>query len=337
MGKIFIKTEAEFKNYLPIYNSAKIDNIKAYIEEAAIKWVKPLLGDYYTTLLDGYDEATYAVGTDEEGELLSRLQRAVANLTYYLAIPALNVQMKGSGGFTIDQSGTSVPASQWRVDDLRRQVFESGMDALDDMLEYLEAQKAHFTVWAADDIYSELNKHFITTAKEFNKHVYIKSSRATFVAMEPVMKQVEEFDVRPLLGDDYYDALKAKVLADTTTEEDDRIITWLLPGIAQLTLAKGLDQLSLDISQAGVLINTRSAIQDNARESSQAKLEQMLGIKRRAEEAGNTWLKKVKTYLDANASASAYATYFGSDAYTEPDDEETSTYSEDSDRKIHLM
>lgn len=337
MGDIFFQTIDELQDYEAVFSSLSLDTMKPYVEKAQLEFLKPLLSNtYYATILAKYNAVTPNYTANEQ-DLVNKIQRAMAGLSLYLAAPVLNVAISDAGGITVQQTSTHVVASQWRVEQFRKAVNDSGNKALDDMLEFLEENKSSFAVWAASSAYTELKEFFINTTKDFQKYVNIRSSRLTFLAMRPVMRKVHDFIFRSELGDNYYDELIAQIKANTVTAANEIIMKNLRPAAAHLTIARALEDLSMEITNNAIIVNTYKAVNDNMVEQNPARQEVISALRTRYETDGQTYLKRAIDYLNANASASSYATYFNGGAYVEPDADDTGSFSNDEDDKIYIL
>lgn len=165
--------------------------VEPYLNDALDIYITPHTGQQLTDLA--------AAGTDSD--LTARYGRALGPLAMALATDELGIQY-GDGGITVTNTDSRSPANDSKILAARQNLFFRGMQQLDLLLRWLESHAADFPQYAA---------HRQQTARgcmardaravEDEGLVDIGLSVLTFRMMIPMMRQLQESVLRPLLGD----------------------------------------------------------------------------------------------------------------------------------------
>lgn len=312
---------ATFRNYVKVNINSNIDTLKPAIAEAERRFIIPLIGKPLFDLLDTYVNDG---GSDEDyEELLKQVEIPLANLAYWLHIPAGAVLMS-DGGIHQLSNDNQKSASEARIEDLKESVAQAGFDALDNLLEFLEENKSEYTEWIDTPGYTVFHELFISTAKEFSIHYNINNSRRTFLALRHIIKHVQETHVKKVLGDDLYDEILEQLTDDGSsealTDENQTLLNFIRPAMAYLTIADATAELPLDFRGNGIMLHSTESTMENARVIKPAELARLQTIETKSTQKGNDYLKRLELWLNANA-----ADY---PLYTAPSDDSSNTYFE---------
>lgn len=308
-----IKTITEVQNYVAINATSNIGTLRPYFRLAQRNYLVPVLG---TAFLDDlvilYTDAAFVVSaiTDEKDEkAVSLAQEVIANLGTLHALPILSVQV-GANGIQVVKNDQMAPASQWRTEQVFDSLSEVGHQAIDALLTYLDQEKSHFSVWAADPVYQNYKKYFIRTAPDFNQHYNIKDSRYLFHVIQYCMARVEEFEIKKAVGVTLFDYLKAQDLSGSISAKYKILLTnYLKPAIALFTIAKALRERLIEIKAGSITIRFTGSNTENMYESRAPQTNELdTAIASLLSDAQN-WIAEAQTYISENPeSFEAYAT-----------------------------
>lgn len=318
----------ELRQHLAVSVGSDFVTLQPYIDKAELLFVKPILGaDLYEHLcsyMDGDrdDEATEA--------LLKKVQRVLAYYTYYLYIPIGQLNITESG-IHITTTDTKKTAFEWQIKELRRSMLESAHTFADDLITYLEAldtggsgsgsasgsetTSTLYDLWAQSSGYTNTHDLIFVTAEDFNEYFFINKSRRLFVQLRAIIKAVTEKSIKANISAAYCAELITKRNGGTLTADDDTILAKIKYALAHLTMARCIVEISPDLWPEG-LFGYYIGTADSGTITYPEKLAQLRAT---LQQDGESELKDVQVYLDANASATKYATYFESDTYQAPD------------------
>jgi hypothetical protein len=306
-----INTIEEIRAYVSVNVSNSIEIIMPDIISAE-KYIKAALGiDQYNNLNDAYN-ATNPNLTNDQQLLLEKVQPALANLAYatFITIGQLDIS---DAGFRIIVGESHKTAFKWQIDDVKQYFLDKGFEAIDELLTFLEGNKTAYPLWTSSDAYSLTREHFINSAAVFTKLYPIKGSRRTFLALLPILKKVEELTIEPAISTPLYEELKAQILTNAVTVDNQKLLRLLQPAVAHLAIARAIPELGLELGEDAVFVREYISTEGkNQKRPSENLLSLKIG---QAEKDGLTYLKRLTDFLQATASETLYAAFFTSPVY----------------------
>ncbi len=278
-------------------------------------YLRPLLG---AAFYDGVAETAAAPGDAVHERLRYLLGSALANLTMVGFLDVAQVQISGSG-VQIISTEREKTAFQWQINDLKASFSRKGFGALEKVLTHLEAHANDFATWEGSAAAARARAHFLNTAAQFAEHYPITNGRLTFLSLLPLIRKTEAFALEPVLGEDFYEELKAQQAAGTLSAENQALVTkYLQPALAHLTMAQAIGELGFGLNGNSFELNVYRPDSANSKESDPG-LQKLLDMKGgQALDDGERFLRRLRTHLNATATATRYATYFASAAYDVP-------------------
>lgn len=285
-------------------------NWQPYINEAEKVFIKPFIGtEFYEQLKEEANSSSSGYSGYED--VLALAQTAIALYALYLGVDEMALSVS-SQGIQVVASDSHKPAPQYAVLNLKETWIARAHRNMDFLLEYLDEHKEDFPLYlpATDGL-------FITSAKDFQQYVDIRGSRRLYISLKPIMKNIERKFILNTLGKDYYDELKEKINSsgsDVLSDDDQDIIDRISPAIAHLSIARALQEISIDVLDWGVFDTAANSF-DNVRGKANTNA-QRIGVMLEANQRdGEAEIKQLQEYLDTNASTDKYATYFASTKY----------------------
>jgi hypothetical protein len=234
------------------------------------------------------------------------------------SIDALQVQISGSGVQIISDTNVKT-AFPWQIDALKLMYARKGYGALDKVLAFLEANGTDFPTWAGSPAAVKTREYFLSSADEFTEHYNISHSRQTYLALLPIIRKMERFALVPVLGQEYFAELKAEQAAGTLSPENAAVVAdYLRPALAHLVIGTSIGEMGFALNGAALELNVYRPDTSNSKESDPG-LQKLLDMKEeQALSDGERFLRQLRKQLNAQASATKYATYFASSAYDAP-------------------
>jgi len=304
-----IQTIDQVKAFSSILNaSANLDMLKPYLSDSEVLFIRPAVGREFLA-----DLATKLDSTDENWKTaLSLTRKPLVLYALYSAIDEIGVSLSGQG-VQVASSSTNTPAPQFKVMNSKQNLMSRANAALDDLLEFLELNKKTFTSYKGSD--SDL---LIRSAAEFSKYVDIRGSRRVFLAMIPIIRSIETKFIKPILGDGLFTKLKDALQGSSNLSEDNKSLMELIrPALAHLSMARSLDEISIDVLDWGVFANAESTF-TNIMTKQTANRDRILAMQAANQLDGDGELKTLQIFLDKNASRDKYPDYFSSSLYSGP-------------------
>ncbi|WP_151087384.1 DUF6712 family protein [Hymenobacter baengnokdamensis] len=310
-----LTTIEEFRAGVPVNLSSSIALITGALAAAERRHIIPVLGrPQYKELCDAY--AANSLST-VQAELLAAVQVALANLAYapYITIAQLDLS---DAGIRIQTDANNKTAFQWQIDDLREYLTETGYTALDDVLSVLDENKDEFPLWKSSVAYTYNKGLLLNNAVDFDSYYRIAQSRRTFLALVPLISQVEHFSLEPVLSAEFCQAVRDELATGTVSDDTQAALKLLQPALANLTVAEAVLELGVDLAEGGLVVKELDKTTTNNRVRKQAS-DTILSLKRsQALEKGRAYLRDLLALLQAKASATVYPAFFNSAAFVPP-------------------
>lgn len=206
-----VKDITTFKKHVTVSFNFDFEILYPYVIKQERKHIKPLLGP---TLYSSLQSATTGV----QKEVLDLLQEASSNLAM-LTYTKVGVVTISKSGFLISQGEHAVPANWAQLRDLRRELMQSGMEAIDEALAIMEENEEGFPDWIDSQGYTDFKELFTRKTQTFQKYFNIENSRLTFLRLKSHLLKVENKYFRGLLGMETVSQIKA----GSTAEEKEAL------------------------------------------------------------------------------------------------------------------
>ena len=198
--------DGELKMLIPVSTGLSWPRLAPSLAAAEHDYLHPLLGDRLHAEIVGIYHMERTSRSKGESEVLLWAKRAVANLAIWAHFDALNLRITDQG-FQRQMSDDWQPAYKYQEDALRRQFANDGFNALDSLLTTLETYKDEFKALFTSPAWTQSQRSLVRSTAEIQDIYDIHSSRIIFLRMMPVMRQIQELTLQPILGDTLYEGL----------------------------------------------------------------------------------------------------------------------------------
>jgi uncharacterized coiled-coil protein SlyX len=213
-------------------------------------------------------------------------------------------------------------AFQWQSRELQALHQRRGYQGLDGLVQWLEDHRddaPELRAWAASPAGRRHRRELFTSAAAFQEYQNIGGSWLVFEALRPVRRRLEALELRTALGEDFLLELLDQVATRTLTSENENLLrSRLYPALASLTIAHAVPALSLRLTPGGIELAVARTDDANAKEADAGLNELLRQLAAECLEVGQRYLLQLTDFLDRTASATRFATYFASPAYSPP-------------------
>jgi len=142
----------------------------------------------------------FDLATPTEPDLLAMVQSVVAYKGYLEAIPFLDL-LETDSGFAVVRNTNLAPASPQRVAELKAATAAKLDEAIEDLLEYLEAENGDIeAAWKGSTTYTLINDNYVSSIREFRKYGRFAGNRIDFIAFIPVLTSVRKLKIEPVIS-----------------------------------------------------------------------------------------------------------------------------------------
>lgn len=202
--------------------------IDPFIDDAIDIYLEPQIGFKLVELA--------LTGTDKE--LNKKILRCLGPLTLMLAAPEFGIRI-GDSGFSVDnKQGTYSPASDSKITAAKENLRFRGMQALDRLLVFLERDATTYPEYAEHcNTTIGAVPCFIRSAQEFQDlgMVNIEYSTVSYRTMLPTIRQLQERNIREMLGDNLYNSLLEAYITNKTEAKQSVLSNHVLRYLANKT------------------------------------------------------------------------------------------------------
>ncbi len=305
------KTIEVVKRYIPVAYANASTSIPRMQKVAEDQYLKPLLGeDLFNTLQTEADDSPA-----DPSDLLDKVWMAAAYLMYYKEMPFIHTLITDGGLKNVTTPNTQ-GAYRYQYEDMLQVCENEGLASLERVWEFLYAHREDedYTAWAASEAYARMNKNLIKTGAEFAQYYHLHQPHRTFYALQPIVQEVEDLFIIPAIGTAFFAELKDNA---TPSDEEAIVLKHLRKAIANFTIHKAIGKLSVKLSPEGFTVMLGGNDRQQQAEAS-ANAQQLTNLQNDTAQDGNAYLNRAVKYLNDNASAELFATWFGSDLYKDP-------------------
>ena len=310
----------ELKEYISLSGDMDFNDLKASLKQAGRKRITPLIDSAVADSLVAY----YNEGNPNTSEanlkkykLLQLTQEALAYFGLEAYVPEGNVMVSGQG-INVQESEHSKAADWWHIKDLIRKYAKAGEEALEEVLIYLEKEDP-FENWSGSEARAALKTLHIQSATDFQKYFNIGSNRSTFLALQPIIRDVQNMYLEPTLSQDILN-LFLEYNSESSAEEK-RANDLLKHALANITIGRACRTNLFEVNADGFKKRSTSTNNSFIDKLSDASREELNRVELETMKTGNAYLQKLTDYLNAKASATVFTAWKASDKYVDPSTE----------------
>jgi hypothetical protein len=160
--------------------------------------------------------------------------------------------------------GSEKMAWEWMYDRDDAAALRNYHKTFDRLVRFMDANAGTLTEWAESDARKKAHSLFINRAKRFNELFPIDDSPVFYLRLVPLMREIERKHIKPVIGAEKFDQLKALLASGTEPEDDDaELIEYISDPIPLLTMAVAVKRFSLSLIPEGVVQGFISERQTN--------------------------------------------------------------------------
>ena len=281
--------------------------VKPTIKLVEQQHIIPFIGkELYNTLNTAYTAAADETLADPKlVPLLDMCRSVIGPMVCYYYTPKAEVQLSGSGAQRTE-SETNKTAYQNQVVNYREQLLREGEMATELLLQFLEEKKADYDTWQASDAFKDYRSLFIKSGGEFDKLFTSASPYRNYWAMRSKMLDVEQNNIRTIIGDTLFNSLKAKdqdPAAGVFTDKEKDLLFKIKKVTAYLTVCFSIPFLNVKIDGNGISVISINAAQNDALTKKGPAADNTLDVLvKNCADAAESWTNNLTTYLDDNVA-----------------------------------
>lgn len=297
-------TVNEIKTILPIGVGNDFNRLKPHIENAENRYIKPLLGlEMYDALIELYESDTIQTPTDHEIlrlELLAKIKFATIHLAFFTGFDFLNISVTDAGFQRIETERTK-GLYKYQEDAIKVFFAETGYNALDDALTFIELNIASFEEFLASENFNKLITSFLPNVKVIEEIPFnIHRSRLIFLALQPAIAYIEDTAIHPLLGEAIYQTVKTEMAKEEIEEKVVKLLPYIRKPLIYLASAMLMEETGATLYDKGLYFEKNEDQQRAKTVKAPATEERIAVLVNRNRIIGNSYLELLKAQLIEN-------------------------------------
>ncbi len=140
-------------------------------------------------------------------------------------------------------------AFEWQIERSDRSLERNFYQLVDRMLEFMDK---NIVAWLGTDAYKATRELFVPTAKDFDVHFHINSSRLLFIMLAPGQRNAEIEEIVPRIKKSRADELKASLLSNDP-DIDRKLVSIIRKALVYATLSWAIPRMSAQLFPEGLL------------------------------------------------------------------------------------
>jgi hypothetical protein len=308
-----LRTITEARQYIRL---SKLSNESSLPDMDAVDHINiiPIIGKLlYDKLNNEYAAILLQAGYgDVYKKLLISIQRFTTPIAYAESLGTYQALITDTGVRVPSADGMEA-AHAWEHEKLKADLLNNASKALDLLIKFLYENKAALPLWIGSDEFKRYDSLLIKTGSEFSSYYRLLDEYRTFYFIRPIMEDVEEFYLAPLLGRALLNYINGQEKMTVTMEgRETDIAVFLKKAVAFFTLKSATVRLSIKFSVAGVTVLNAGDAGTDVSGRKDADTQRLLILRDQLEEDGQKWLAKAVQLL-RGAYSGIYTNTLGTD------------------------
>jgi hypothetical protein len=294
-------------------------------ESAEERYLVPVIGsqmyDHVKALAASADPVPAEPTADQllDMELLKKCRAVVAPLAYLIDLPTIQAQLTDAGLRTISTDNMQ-SAHRWEYNEVKEYLAEKGAVAIEALLRFLFFHKSDYQDWTDSDEYQKAASLIFKSGYDFNDYFSLHQPHRIFWDLRPLIREVEDFYIKSILGEAFYNELKAK---ETPSTEERVALVMIKKGVAQTTILKAVEKRSVKLTERGFTVLLSAGSSDSVNSGDQpASNAGLTLLYDSCQRDSNAYLLQLQEYMNKTASQTVFTTFFNSPYYKAPATEE---------------
>ena len=286
-----------------LHQNLSPETLLSFVSQAEALYLVPVLGE-------GLVEQLGSLPADEAPAhlvaLRERFRRALAYYVVLEAAPFLSVAF-GELGMSEQSVAGAAPSRQWVYNNFVEAAAASADKLLDLALGWLDAHAADYADELDSAEYRSRKQLLIANAAQLGQYVATAGSRRFFLALLPTIRQVEDFELSDVLGEELLEQLREGLASgEEPSAEARKLLGLVRPVVAHRALAQGI--LSLNVALTGTSLRL---LPDNeaVRQRQAATPEALSALSQQATAAADRYQARLAAYLDQLRPTAAPVAY----------------------------
>lgn len=303
MSALFIDTTIQLRKFNSSINADfRVEGLESHINNSKVD-ISLMLGDALIDDLQAkYDDAS---ATDDELDLIDLIRKPLIAMAFFRHSNQGTMLISDSGYTTEEGANTKRPY-QWQIRNFQKQVLNDYAEGMSALFNYLVVNKADYSLWTDSDEYANCIQRPLSNIDQWQHAGRRIANWRTHYTLFPEMNMCWKD-----LGVHISHELVAEVNEEFLTSlsaDNLLLLPYLQRYVAHATIERAALTLPVSIEANGLMIQELASGTNNndvIKQESDRSL-----IQKQACEETKRALCQLRTFLNANATASKYVGYY---------------------------
>ena len=233
-------------------------------------------------------------------ELLEKVQFATIHLAFFIGFDFLNISVTDAGFQRIETERTK-GLYKYQEDAIKAFFAESGFNALDDVLTFLELNIDSFEEFMTSENFNKLITSFLPNVKTIEEIPFnIRRSNLIFLALKPSVAYIEDITIRPVLGEVIYATVKEEMANEIVDAKVLALLPYIRKPLIYLASAMLMEETGATLYDKGLYFEKNEDQQRAKTVKAPSTEETIARMVNRSRLIGNNYLELLKAQLLAN-------------------------------------
>lgn len=182
---------------------------------------------------------------------IEKMREISAPIAAGLWVTPGQLQVDNTGVYIVRNENRAT-AFEWQIVALINSYMKIGYQAIESAIRFFDKHIADYPLYASYEEYGYFKACWIPDSRVFTRlYSPLNNSFWSFVAMRSCMDKADQQDIRNVLLPKYYRAIKTRLAAGTLTAYDEELLPMIRQAVANLTVARAINELSLRFDENG--------------------------------------------------------------------------------------
>ena len=290
---MLFNTVEELKKCLTSVHKNRAEGLLSFVRTAETLHLAPMLGAGLVEQLGNLP------AENAPAHLVALREQLCPALAYYVVLegaPIIAVSMNDLG-VNEQQANGAAPARQWVYNNFVEAASATADKLLDVALAWLDDHAAAYVDELDSPEYRSRKSLLISNAAQLGMYLATAGSRRFFLALLPTLRQVEEFEIGDLLGEELLEQLREGLASgEEPSAETKKLLGLVRPVLAHRALAQGI--LSMSVALTGTSLRLLS---DNEAVRQRLAVDEktISALSQQATASADKWQARLAEYIDA--------------------------------------
>lgn len=298
---MLIATKETLLQYAELTAAINFASVSRTIRDVERDAVLPVIGQALYDEINVENESGLSAPLKK---LLDACRSVIGPLVVYHYTPKAEVKI-GDAGAQRMETANAKTAYQNQIVNFREQNLRDAEASLEALYKLLDENPTDYADWDGTDGKNDFNQFFIRTGTDFAKLFPSASPYRNYYAIRPIMDDVQQMSVLPILGDALFAYLLNKeVTSETLSAAEFQLIRRIKKLIAYRTMADAVPLLNVRVDANGITVMSQNrALNDALNTRQAADAASLNGLIKTCELNADKYRCEVVSYLTANAAS----------------------------------